>query len=99
MTEWTTRMRPEIRIAQERMDDASTRVADKLSVDVVIDAVIARLRTDPRMPKLTRNEWDEALRDPMLDAEDVLERRLSGLVNIDEVIDAIVDAFVDEMGA
>jgi hypothetical protein len=40
------------------------------AVDVVISAVVAKLRADPRMPKLTLNQWDEILRDPMLDAED-----------------------------
>ena len=69
------------------------------AVDVVIGAVVAKLRTDPRMPALTRNQWDEILRDPVLDAEHTLARRhhLEGLANIDEVIDAIVDGLLESL--
>jgi hypothetical protein len=73
VTEDETSARAKLR---DTIEDAALYVSTINATDpvgVVIGAVVAKLHADPRMPRYTRNQWDEIQRDPLLDAEDIYE--------------------------
>jgi hypothetical protein len=66
--------------------------------DNAIDAVIAVLPDDPRMPKLGQIEWELLLEDARAEIAGDIADVIEGTVNFGEVEDAVNEAFSEDDG-
>jgi hypothetical protein len=59
--------------------------------DKILDLIIDRVRSDPRMPQKTFHEWAVALGALRQESEAIVDRLCDDRVNLRDTVEAIID--------
>lgn len=92
---------PKLRDLRERcLDEAFWLALDETDavnlVDQILDQVIAALRKDPRIPRLSRDDFDLILADVRAQADDQLTRMLDGKASIYRTVECVIETIFAE---